>query len=57
MERQTKDIHKRQSRIEISRRTHKSGGDDRPHTQGEWTQKGIGDDNKDNVKADAKEMA
>lgn len=27
-----------------------------PHTQGEWTQKGIGDDNKDNVKADAKEM-
>lgn len=57
MERQTKDIHKRQSRMEISRRTHKSGGDDRPHTQGEWTQKGIGDDNKDNVKADAKEMA
>ena len=42
--------------MEISRRTHRSGGDDRPHTQGEWTQKGIDDDNKDNVKADAKEM-
>lgn len=42
--------------MEISRRTHKSGGDDRPHTQGEWTQKGIGDDNKDNDKAHAKEV-
>ena len=44
-------MHKRQRRVEMSTRTHKRGGDDKQLARGKWTQKKIGEDNKDAQRA------